>query len=91
VAALRAHAPAQIVVAVPVAASESCELFADKVDCVVCLETPDPFFGVGLWYGDFSQVRDDEVRDLLARAPIRKIDGAEAETMTTVASLGSSV
>lgn len=65
---LRAQAPAQIVVAVPVAAPETCALFEDQVDCIVCAETPQPFFSVGLWYSDFSQVRDDEVRELLARA-----------------------
>lgn len=70
-AALHARAPAQIVVAVPVAAPESCELFEKKVDRVVCAETPQPFFSVGLWYADFAQVRDDDVRDLLARAAKR--------------------
>lgn len=38
---------------------------------MVCLETPNPFFGVGLWYENFTQVRDDEVRNLLTRAAER--------------------
>lgn len=92
VAALRAHAPAHIVVAVPVAAAESCELFAHRVDRVVCLETPDPFFGVGLWYGDFAQVRDEEVRELLARAtdrfPNQGMGNGEKENPTTVGIFG---
>lgn len=71
VAALRAQLPAQIIVAVPVAAAEACEVFSNKVDHIVCLEQPQPFFSVGLWYGDFAQVRDDEVHDLLARAADR--------------------
>lgn len=71
VTALRAHNPEEIVVAVPLAAAESCELFAQRVDRIVCLETPDPFFGVGLWYEDFTKVRDEQVRDLLTRAAER--------------------
>lgn len=71
VTALRAHEPEEIVVAVPIAAAESCELMAQRADRVICLETPDPFFGVGLWYENFAQVRDEEVRDLLIRAAER--------------------
>lgn len=68
VEALRAQDPAGIVVAVPTAAPETCEAFEDTVEEVVCAETPQPFFGVGFWYQDFSQTTDEEVRTLLARA-----------------------
>jgi len=68
VAALRRMRPARIVVAVPIAAPSTCEEFRDEVDEVVCARTPEPFYAVGLWYEDFSQTTDDEVRDLLARA-----------------------
>src|SRR3954453_17849337 len=68
VAALRQQNPARIVVAVPIAAPSTCEEFQDEVDEVVCARTPEPFYAVGLWYEDFSQTTDDEVRDLLARA-----------------------
>lgn len=64
-AALRAQEPARIVVAVPVAASSSCEEFSDLVDEVICVETPEPFEAVGQWYDDFSQTSDEEVRQLL--------------------------
>jgi predicted phosphoribosyltransferase len=67
-AALRRENPAKLIVAVPVAAAETCEAFRDVVDEVVCATTPAPFHAVGVWYGDFSQTTDDEVRDLLARA-----------------------
>ena len=67
-AALRAQKPARIVVAVPVAAPETCEQFKSEVDEVICAVTPQPFRGVGLWYRDFSQTTDEEVRELLARA-----------------------
>lgn len=71
VAALRAQAPAHLIVAVPVAAAEACEVFGHRVDQMICLETPEPFFSVGLWYGDFTQLRDEEVHDLLAQAASR--------------------
>jgi putative phosphoribosyl transferase len=66
--ALRELGPDRIVVAVPTAAPETCDAFRDAVDEIVCAITPDPFYAVGLWYEDFSQTTDDEVRDLLARA-----------------------
>ena len=67
-AALREQGPDRIVVAVPTAAPETCDAFRDAVDEIVCAITPDPFYAVGLWYENFSQTSDDEVRDLLARA-----------------------
>ena len=66
--ALRAQRPAKIVVAVPVAAAESCDEFRNEVDEVVCAITPDPFHAVGLWYQDFAQTTDEEVRELLRQA-----------------------
>jgi predicted phosphoribosyltransferase len=71
--ALRQQAPARIVVAVPVAPPETCDELRQEADQVVCAATPEPFFGVGLWYGDFHQTTDDEVRDLLARAAERRL------------------
>lgn len=67
-AALRKQNPARIVVAVPVAAEATCAAFRAEVDEIVCGATPEPFRAVGLWYRDFSQTTDDEVRDLLARS-----------------------
>jgi putative phosphoribosyl transferase len=66
VTALRQKQPARIVVAVPVGSPETCDAFRDHVDEIVCAITPDPLYGVGLWYTDFSQTSDDEVRKLLA-------------------------
>ncbi len=68
VQALRQQQPARIVVAVPIAAPETCAELSGEVDDIVCAATPQPFHAVGLWYADFSQTTDDEVRDLLARA-----------------------
>jgi putative phosphoribosyl transferase len=69
VTALRQEGPARVVVAVPVAAHETCESFRQVADDIVCATTPEPFRAVGLWYDDFSQVTDEEVRRLLEQAP----------------------
>jgi len=66
--ALRQQRPARIVVAVPTASPETCEDMRTEADDVVCATTPEPFYSVGLWYEDFSQTTDEEVRDLLARS-----------------------
>jgi len=68
VEALRLERPGEIIVAVPVAAPETCDAFRDVADDVVCAITPEPFYAVGLWYEDFSQTTDEEVHDLLERA-----------------------
>jgi putative phosphoribosyl transferase len=66
--AVRKLRPRKLIVAVPVSAPETCNYFRREVDEIVCAETPRPFRAVGLWYRDFTQTTDDEVRDLLARA-----------------------
>jgi putative phosphoribosyl transferase len=68
VAALRQEGPARVVVAVPVAAPDTCDAFRDIADEIICAETPEPFIAVGVWYEDFSQTTDGEVHDLLAQA-----------------------
>ena len=68
VVGLRAQHPAEIVVAVPAAATETCDAFQDEVDEIICAVTPEPFYGVGHWYADFSQTTDDEVINLLQEA-----------------------
>jgi len=67
-AALRLRDPAAIVAAVPVAAARTCKNLRDAVDRVVCLATPEPFHAVGLYYRNFEQTSDDEVRRLLSEA-----------------------
>jgi len=66
VIALRRLEPARIVVAVPVGAKDTCERLAHLADQVVCAFTPEPFQAVGLWYQQFAQTTDDEVRRLLS-------------------------
>ena len=80
VIALRAQRPARIVVAAPVGAPDTCDRLRRIADEVVCLVTPQPFQAVGLWYDDFTQTTDDDVRDLLAAA---------GRTVAPVASAGA--
>jgi len=68
VAALRQKKPREIVVAVPVAAVQTCRELAAEVDEMVCYATPEPFYSVGFWYEDFSQTTDEEIREVLERA-----------------------
>jgi predicted phosphoribosyltransferase len=65
--AVRHRHPARIVVAVPTAAADTCESLRALVDEVVCAETPPLFGAVGLWYEDFRETSDEEVRALLNR------------------------
>ena len=68
VAAVRKLGPERIVVAVPTAAPSTCEEFRRLADDCLCVITPEPFRAVGLWYDDFAQTTDEEVRVLLARS-----------------------
>ncbi|HEV8660511.1 MAG TPA: phosphoribosyltransferase [Thermoanaerobaculia bacterium] len=70
-AALRQEGASKVIVAVPVAARETCDDFREEVDEIICAMTPEPFRAVGLWYENFDQTTDDEVRDLLQRAEAR--------------------
>ncbi|MEJ2560252.1 MAG: phosphoribosyltransferase [Anaerolineae bacterium] len=65
VIALRGQEPGGIIVAVPTAAPETCEALKDEVDEIVCVLTPQPFLGIGASYEEFSQMTDEEVRELI--------------------------
>ncbi|MDZ8025526.1 MAG: phosphoribosyltransferase [Nostoc sp. DedQUE11] len=66
--AVRKQQPAAIVIAVPVAARETCQQLEPEVDQIACVSTPNPFYSVGLWYENFPQTTDEEVRELLIKA-----------------------
>jgi len=70
VAALRKLHPAKLIIAVPTAAPETCEQFQSEVDEIICAETPEPFYSVGTWYENFSQVSDSQVREMLELQPV---------------------
>jgi predicted phosphoribosyltransferase len=76
--AVRRQHPARVVIAVPVASPEACQDLEDVADEIVCGVTPQFLQAVGLWYEDFSQTSDAQVRDLLARASQGATAGARA-------------
>lgn len=78
VGAVRAVDAREVVVAVPVAPPETAWTLEREADRIVCLETPEPFMGVGRWYRDFGQTSDDEVVGLLQEA-WRKEDAAQSQ------------
>ena len=65
---LKDRKPGRLVLAVPVAASDSLEKLSQYVDEVVCLHAPDDFMSVGVFYSDFHQTTDDQVMELLERS-----------------------
>ena len=67
VGAVRQDQPSRLVVAVPVAPSDTIEILRNQVDEVICLAEPEPFVAIGAWYVDFSQVSDDQVRQMLKK------------------------
>ena len=71
--ALKRRGAVRCVVAVPVGSPDTCSELQHEADEVICIATPEPFYGVGQFYEDFSQTSDEEVRDLLTRAANRKI------------------
>lgn len=66
--AIRRKEPSVLVAAVPVGAQSTCLELKAAADEVVCLEMPEPFMSVGLWYEDFRQIEDSEVTELLQKA-----------------------
>jgi predicted phosphoribosyltransferase len=67
--AARAQAPAKLILAVPVAPASTLGELETEADEIVCLEAHEPFVAIGVYYADFRQVSDDEVRRMLAGFP----------------------
>lgn len=69
--ATRAHKPARLVLAVPVAPTDTLKELRSEADEIICLEDYADFGAIGLFYSDFRQISDREVIDLLARNPVK--------------------
>lgn len=65
---VRWHRPEKLVVAVPVAARETCAIIREEADELLCLSMPEPFYAVGPHYARFDQVQDAEVIETLQEA-----------------------
>jgi putative phosphoribosyl transferase len=77
VLALRKQEPSRIIIAVPVAAPDTCTQLRPEVDEIVCSMTAEPFGSVGDWYESSIQLSDEEVAELLDRALVIKQSGPE--------------
>lgn len=66
--AMRKEQVAHVVVAVPVAATDSLRLIESTADEVFCLHDNENFMSVSLYYEHFDQTEDDEVVRLLKEA-----------------------
>lgn len=84
ISALREHHAAKIIVAAPVGAADSCHRLRAMADEVICLETPEPFRAVGLWYRAFDQTTDAEVVELLRRASNRQTSAPPTGAATEI-------
>jgi putative phosphoribosyl transferase len=74
--ATRARGPKRLVLAVPVAPTETIAALRQEADDVVCLEDHELFGAIGYYYADFRQVSDQEVIDTLARFPVPEAKAA---------------
>jgi putative phosphoribosyl transferase len=68
VRALRGFGAGRIILAVPVAASQTAEQLREEVDALVCVQEPGNLWAIGTWYEDFHQMSDEEVLVLLDQA-----------------------
>jgi len=75
--ATRMRNPKRLVLAVPVAPTDSLPALHGDADDVVCLEDHEFFGAIGVYYADFSQVPDEEVIEILKRFPVQKLAGAK--------------
>ena len=68
VQALRLRKPRRLILAAPVCAAQTAQLFGSLVDELVCLASPSDLGAIGLWYKNFDQTTDEEVVRLLQEA-----------------------
>ena len=79
IAALKRRSPQRLILAIPVAPADTIQVLRRQVDDVVCLETPDPFYAIGMHFDDFHQVPDDEVIQLMNEAALAEPEHAGSE------------
>jgi erythromycin esterase-like protein/predicted phosphoribosyltransferase/predicted alpha/beta-hydrolase family hydrolase len=76
---LREKKPAKIIIASPVGARDTIYKLQAASDEVICLQAPENFRAVGLWYDSFNQVADEEVIELLREMSYLKSHGLSDE------------
>lgn len=78
IAALKKQKAGKIIVGVPVAPLSTIEELKEEVDDLVCISTPDVFIAISVWYDEFPQTSDEQVRELLKKAEMQKQIGRAA-------------
>lgn len=76
--AIRRRLPKKLVLAIPVAPTDTLASLQDDADEIVCLEDHEIFGAIGYFYDDFRQTTDEEVIDILARFPSRSGEAGQA-------------
>lgn len=74
--ATRMRNPKRLVLAVPVAPTDTVAALRSDADEVVCLEEHEFFGAIGFYYADFSQIADEEVIEILKRFPTKPVTPA---------------
>ena len=87
--ALRRRRPAAVVLATPIAPSETIAELRAHADEVVCLDTPDPFVAIGYHYRDFHQLSDAEVTRILAQLHDRPGERAPSSEHKSIGDLST--
>lgn len=75
--ATRMRNPKRLVLAVPVAPTDTVAALRSDADEVVCLEEHEFFGAIGFYYADFSQIADEEVIEILKRFPTKPVTPAQ--------------
>lgn len=74
--ALRRGKPKKLVLAVPVAPPDTVGKLRREVDEIICLQTPEPFYAIGVFYRDFAQMSDEDVVAVLAQSDADRAGGS---------------
>jgi len=74
--ATRMRRPSKLVLAIPVAPTDALVALREEADHVICLEDHEFFGAIGFFYADFRQLSDQQVKDTLARFPVRATNHA---------------
>ena len=74
----------RVIVAVPVGSAITCQRLRHDADEVICPMVPLHFRAIGEWYDDFSQVSDEQVRDLLAQSLVEAAEEPASAISTPV-------
>ncbi len=67
--ATRMRNPDKLILAVPVAPTDTLATLRKEVDDLICLEDHEDFGAIGYYYLDFTQISDEEVIEILKRFP----------------------